>query len=106
MPRNSFVAGSAVAVLFLLAGGVALDAACSPNNNDTDAGDGGPACDPDSGDPAGCPCDPNSKTVDCYTGPPGTNSKGLCKTGKRSCTPQGTYTLCEGEVTPQPELCD
>ena len=100
------LAFSTLVGLVMLGGGVALDSACSPSA-DTDAGDAGPTCDPDSGDPAGCPCDPNSvKTADCYTGPLGTSGKGICKTGKRTCNPDGKYTACEGEVTPQPETCN
>jgi len=52
-------------LLVALGGGVALDSACSPSN-DNDAGDAGPVCDPDSGNPAGCPCDPGSvKPAQC-----------------------------------------
>jgi hypothetical protein len=107
MPTSRGIwAGSSLVLLLAFAGGLGVDAACSPSDT-TDAGDGGLVCDPDSGDPAGCPCDPGTtKTADCYTGPPGTNSKGICQTGKRSCTPQGTYTACEGEVTPKPEVCN
>ncbi len=105
--RANIWAASSVALLVSLGGGVALDAACAPTADVGDAGDGGPVCDPDSGDPAGCPCDPGTvKTTDCYTGPPGTSGKGICQTGKRSCTPQGTYTVCEGEVTPTTETCN
>jgi hypothetical protein len=72
-----------------------------------DAGDDAPVCNPDSGDPAGCACDPGSyKPTDCYTGPPGTSSKGICQPGTRKCTPQGTFTTCVGEVTPLPETCN
>jgi hypothetical protein len=100
-----FLAASTVAGLVVLGGGVALDAACSPSN--PDAGDGGPVCDPNSSDPAGCPCDPGTtKPADCYTGPPGTNAKGICKTGTRTCTPDGTFSVCVGEVTPLPETCN
>ncbi len=109
MPQRRYVlAGSTVILLTALGAGSALFGACSPNNNNaTDASVDAPVCNPDSGDPAGCPCDPStSKTVDCYTGAPGTNSKGICQTGKRSCTPQGTYTACVGEITPQPEVCN
>src|SRR5450432_3301263 len=56
---------------------------------------------------ANCPCDPTkSLATDCYTGPLGTSSKGICKVGKRSCTPDGVLTECIGEVTPQPEVCN
>ncbi len=109
MPQRRYVlAGSTVIVLVTLGAGSALFGACSPNpNNSTDASVDAPVCNPDSGDPAGCPCDPGTvKQSDCYTGPAGTSGKGICQTGKRSCTPQGTYTACVGEVTPQPETCN
>ncbi len=104
--RSQLIAASTVAALVLLGFGVALDAACSPSAPPVTT-DGGPKCDPNSSDPqAGCSCDPNTfKTADCYTGPAGTNAKGICKTGKRSCN-NGVLTACEGEVTPQPETCN
>jgi hypothetical protein len=109
MARRQYVlTGSTVGFLVALGIGAAFDGACSPtNNNVTDAGSDAPVCDPDSGDPAGCPCDPTSyKPTDCYTGPVGTNGKGFCQTGTRSCTKEGTFTACEGEITPQPEVCN
>jgi hypothetical protein len=104
--KTKALAASTVALFVLFGGGVALDAACSPNAS-TDAGDAGPVCVPDSGDPSGCPCDPTKTTsVDCYSGPPGSSSKGICKPGKRSCTSNGTYSVCVGEVLPLPETCN
>ncbi len=41
----------------------------------------------------------------CYTGVDGTIDVGPCKGGMRSCEPGGTWTRCEGEVTPVQELC-
>ncbi|HAA58282.1 MAG TPA: hypothetical protein DCE42_26200, partial [Myxococcales bacterium] len=41
----------------------------------------------------------------CYTGPPGTQLKGICKSGTQSCT-GGTWTSCLGQVTPQVESCN
>ncbi len=71
-----------------------------------DAGDAA-VCDPDSSDTVGCPCDPGTFIPsDCYTGPAGTNGKGICLTGKRSCNPDGTFSACVGEVTPQVEICN
>jgi hypothetical protein len=103
--RKSFTVSLPV-VLFLLGGGAALDAACSPSSQSA-VTDGGLVCNPDSGDPAGCACDPGKdKPADCYTGPAGTSGKGACKTGTRTCLPNGTFSACEGEVTPQPETCN
>ena len=85
----------------------AIVGACAPSTQAADAGADGPVCDPDSGDPAGCACDPGTfKQSDCYTGRPGTSGKGICQSGKRSCLSNGTQTACLGEVTPQPEICD
>src|SRR5450755_4463034 len=104
-----FLAASTVGLLVALGCTSAMFGACAPSANGNDASvEAGPTCDPDSGDPqAGCACNPSTyKTADCYTGPPGTNAKGICQVGKRSCTPEGTLTNCVGEVTPLPEVCN
>src|ERR1700690_1837681 len=105
---RSHYAGLTVILLVGLGSGVALDSACAPSAaNGGDASVDAPVCNPDSSDPAGCACDPSTyKTSDCYTGAPGTNGKGICQTGKRSCNPDGTFTACVGEVTPDVEVCD
>ena len=41
----------------------------------------------------------------CYSGPEGTAGVGECVSGVQTCT-AGEFGLCEGEVTPAPELCD
>src|SRR5678815_2551933 len=87
LERRHVLAGSTVFFLSMLGVGSAVFNACSPTNPPVHSGADAPVCNPDSGDPAGCPCDPNSfKTSDCYTGPAGTSAKGICQTGKRSCT--------------------
>jgi len=103
-----WLATSTIGVLVAAGAGVALDGACSPTaGNGGDAGGDVAVCNPDSGDPTGCPCDPTTtKVADCYTGPPGTNGKGFCQTGKRACNADGTYSACVGEVLPQPEVCN
>jgi len=104
--RSNLVAASTVGFLFALGAGVALDGACSPSGGGSDASVDAPVCNPDSGDPAGCPCDSSKdKPSDCYTGPIGTNGKGFCQTGKRACV-DGKFTTCVGEVLPQPEVCN
>ena len=106
--RQYFFAGSTVLLLLSTGLAVAMDEACSPPPSViTDAGEAG-VCDPDSGDPqAYCPCDPSTyKTADCYTGAAGTQSKGICQTGKRSCGSDKKLTPCVGQVTPQPEICN
>lgn len=45
-------------------------------------------------------------TQPCYSGPPGTAGKGLCKQGIRTCT-QGQWSVtCTHQVVPQKEICD
>ena len=65
---------------------------CDGNDNDCDgltdeAGGGGPL------------------TQACYTGPGGTEGVGPCHGGTQTCT-AGTWGVCAGEITPQPETCD
>jgi hypothetical protein len=105
--NHNVLATSVVLGLFTLGSGMAMSAACSPSTPPVDGGTDAPVCNPDSGDPAGCACDPTMyKTAACYTGPPGTQGIGVCQTGKRSCNPDGTLTACVGEVTPSPEVCN
>ena len=57
---------------------------------------------------AGVPgtCTPG-QTVPCYSGPDGTEGKGLCRGGNARCNDAGTgYGACAGEVTPIPEDCN
>lgn len=42
----------------------------------------------------------------CYTGPPNTVDVGECHMGTQQCTDDCAWGPCEGEQTPQPELCD
>lgn len=61
---------------------------------------------------ANCPCDPVKfkLPVDCYSGPRGSNGRGVCLTGKRTCVPDGNgsgrLSACVGEVVPSAEICD
>ncbi|MBX3158900.1 MAG: choice-of-anchor L domain-containing protein [Deltaproteobacteria bacterium] len=41
----------------------------------------------------------------CYTGPLGTDGVGACKSGTRTCTPDGLWGACNGEVVPRAEIC-
>jgi hypothetical protein len=51
-------------------------------------------------------CEPG-EVQDCYSGPPGTADVGICAGGTRYCNDDGTgFGPCEGEVTPEAELCD
>jgi hypothetical protein len=46
-----------------------------------------------------------SEPVPCYSGPPGTLDKGLCKAGKSTCT-NGLVGACMGEIVPTAETCN
>jgi hypothetical protein len=50
-------------------------------------------------------CAPGS-VASCYSGPAGTENKGLCQAGSKTCADDGmSYSPCVGEVLPQPENC-
>ncbi len=108
MPQRRYVlTASTVGFLFVLGSSSALYGGCSPSPGGGDASVDSPSCDPDSSDTVGCPCDPSTfvNGSTCYTGPPGTEAKGACQVGKRSCD-NGTFSACVGEVTPVPETCN
>jgi cysteine-rich repeat protein len=45
--------------------------------------------------------------IACYTGPLGTNAKGICVDGAQKCDDQGNpIGVCEGEVLPKLESCE
>ena len=69
------------------------------NNCDKDPGNG---CEVD----GSCECVPGQQ-IACYSGPEGTENKGICKGGLQTCNPQGTaYGACQGEVLPgQIDIC-
>jgi hypothetical protein len=76
--------------LVLLA--LALLVACGPsvkNGNDDDP-DG--ACTP-------------GRVSECYDGQDGTAGVGACKKGTRTCTAQGEWGACQGQVLPATEAC-
>jgi len=47
----------------------------------------------------------DSYTRPCYSGPSGTQGKGLCKGGSQTCN-TGKWGPCTGVITPQKETCD
>ena len=72
----------------------------SPKGGVTGAGGSG-----GSGGDSGGVCAPGS-TTPCYGGPSGTEGKGNCKAGVKTCAADGgSWGLCEGAITPQPESC-
>jgi hypothetical protein len=50
-------------------------------------------------------CTPG-QTRPCYTGPPGTQDVGVCRSGTQTCVAVDTWGACSGEVTPSPETCN
>ena len=105
--RSHFLAFSTLGILTGAGAIAALYAGCSPSpGNGNDGGADAQPCAP--GDTqCNQSCDPGTYgSKDCYTGPAGTNSKGICQTGKRSCNSNGTTSACIGEVTPQVEICN
>ncbi|MCB9639452.1 MAG: putative metal-binding motif-containing protein [Myxococcales bacterium] len=50
-------------------------------------------------------CSPG-QSEPCYSGPAGTEGKGLCKQGLRYCLREGTWGGCLGEILPSQERCD
>lgn len=56
----------------------------------------------------GCPCHLN-ETRPCYSGPAGTDGRGVCRAGQQTCVAPGTdheWSGCFGEVTPGTDQCD
>jgi hypothetical protein len=51
------------------------------------------------------PCTPDASEA-CYSGPPATKDEGMCRGGRRSCSADGTWGACEGEIVPAVERCD
>ncbi|WP_437986856.1 SBBP repeat-containing protein [Sorangium sp. So ce117] len=51
------------------------------------------------------PCTPDASEV-CYGGPPVTRNEGICREGVRTCSADGTWGVCEGEILPAVERCD
>lgn len=49
-------------------------------------------------------CEPGTKKTCPYSGPSGTEGKGICRVGEQTCKADGTgYEECEGEVLPKPQ---
>jgi hypothetical protein len=54
---------------------------------------------------SGLECAPG-QTQNCYTGPAGTLGVGICAAGTQTCTAEGRWGECTGEVLPQTETCN
>ncbi len=64
------------------------------------------ACDGNPG--AGCLCAIGTSRS-CYSGPAGTQGRGLCRAGTQTCAATATgsaWGACAGEVRPSPDTCD
>jgi hypothetical protein len=84
-----------------LIGSLAALSACG--GEDPPQGAGGAAGSGGSG--GGFFCFPG-ETEPCYTGPVATKDVGACRTGERTCSPDGSgYGVCVGEVQPVPDDC-
>ena len=59
---------------------------------------------PDAGAGGAAACTP-SQTQACYGGPEQTEGVGMCKSGTQTCTAEGEWGPCEGEVVPSKEDC-
>ena len=71
---------------------------CDKKDNDCDG-------QVDEGVCAPSPTCKEGSTKFCYDGPAGTSSKGLCRTGKQTCT-GGKWGACLGQTLPSKESCD
>jgi hypothetical protein len=56
------------------------------------------------GDDTGGPCHPGD-SEDCYDGMDGTEGVGPCHSGTRTCSDQGIWSACMGQVLPSAEIC-
>ncbi|MEM1030795.1 MAG: MopE-related protein [Myxococcota bacterium] len=46
------------------------------------------------------------QTQACYAGPDGTEGVGTCLAGVQTCSVEGVWSACEGQVVPEEEVCD
>ena len=53
----------------------------------------------------GCTCSPGDEQP-CYSGPAPTADVGKCHAGVQTCTAEGFFGACEGEVLPADEVCN
>jgi hypothetical protein len=64
----------------------------------------GPSVQNGADDDPNAPCRPG-KVTSCYDGQDGTEGIGPCRKGTRTCTSEGVWGACEGEVVPVAEAC-
>lgn len=83
-----------------------LDAYTKTNSNQGGAAGMGVGGDAGQGGQGGSSneCMPN-EVASCYDGPPGTDGKGICKAGKKTCSADGKYGACMGQIVPTLENC-
>ncbi|WP_437549736.1 hypothetical protein WME97_04580 [Sorangium sp. So ce367] len=99
LPRAGMLQGGLLALVLagsgcgLLLGLDDFDDAPAPGGQGSGGSGGADTCPPD-------------KTEQCYSGLPGTEKVGLCRSGTRTCDSGGeTWSACQGEVVPQQESC-
>ncbi|HWO25807.1 MAG TPA: choice-of-anchor L domain-containing protein [Kofleriaceae bacterium] len=91
-PSVIFALGPVLGIAFGFALG--LTAACGPTIKDGSGDDVDP----------NAPCKPG-RVVSCYSGTDGTAGVGPCAKGTRTCSDQGAWGGCVGEVIPLAESC-
>lgn len=79
---------------------VIADGDIMPDGSTGEGGDGLMGTDEDTASQ----CTPN-ETAECYHGPSGSRDRGICKAGLATCGASGYWGPCEGEILPQPEIC-
>ncbi|KYF49509.1 hypothetical protein BE08_28865 [Sorangium cellulosum] len=112
MQARAYVPGS-IAVLILCASGCAallgLDEFTDHQSLGGAGGVGGAGGAGSAGGAGGggepTPCTPDASEA-CYGGPPVTRNEGICREGVRTCSADGTWGACEGEIVPAVERCD
>ena len=63
-------------------------------------------CDGKTDNDIDCSCPTPNTTEACYTGPEGTKNIGICSPGTRTCGSDGSWSECQNQQTPTPEICD
>lgn len=71
----------------------------------TTGGAGGTTSSTGGGGTGGGPECSQGQTDVCYSGPGGTVGVGICQPGTHSCQSDGTWGMCNGEITPAVEDC-
>jgi hypothetical protein len=113
-PRKELRIGRPSLVSLALFGALAVALSCGGEDPSSTSAGGAGGAGGARGAGGGFVCFPG-ETEPCYTGPVASLDVGTCRSGERTCAPDGSgYGVCEGEVrpvlddcaTPQDEDCD